>query len=79
MPMSMPRAKGDIRFENVSFHYGKGGGIIENLNLHIRPGERVALIGPSGAGKTTIVNLALRLFDVEKGQDPDRRPRRARR
>jgi ATP-binding cassette subfamily B protein/ATP-binding cassette subfamily B multidrug efflux pump len=64
----MPRAMGDIRFENVSFHYGKGGGIIENLNLHIRPGERVALVGPSGAGKTTIVNLALRLFDVEAGR-----------
>jgi ATP-binding cassette subfamily B multidrug efflux pump len=64
----LPRAKGDIRFENVSFHYGKGGGIIENLNLHIRPGERVALVGPSGAGKTTIVNLALRLFDVEAGR-----------
>jgi ATP-binding cassette subfamily B protein/ATP-binding cassette subfamily B multidrug efflux pump len=64
----LPRARGDIRFENVSFHYGKGGGIIENLNLHIRPGERVALVGPSGAGKTTIINLALRLFDVEAGR-----------
>jgi ATP-binding cassette subfamily B protein/ATP-binding cassette subfamily B multidrug efflux pump len=65
---AMPRAKGDIRFENVSFHYGKGDGVIENLNLHIRPGERVALVGPSGAGKTTIVNLTLRLFDVEQGR-----------
>ncbi|HWK67203.1 MAG TPA: ABC transporter ATP-binding protein [Rhizobiaceae bacterium] len=64
----MPRAAGDIRFENVSFHYEKGGGIIEKLNLHIRPGERVAFVGPSGAGKTTIVNLALRLFDVEQGR-----------
>ncbi|PWK63875.1 ABC transporter ATP-binding protein [Aminobacter sp. AP02] len=64
----LPRAEGDIVFENVSFHYGKGDGVIDNLNLHIRPGERVALVGPSGAGKTTIVNLALRLFDVEKGR-----------
>ncbi|HTV67803.1 MAG TPA: ABC transporter ATP-binding protein [Rhizobiaceae bacterium] len=65
---AMPRVKGDIRFENVTFHYGKGGGVIENLNLHIKPGERVALIGPSGAGKTTFVNLMLRLFDVEGGR-----------
>ncbi|MFN4271592.1 MAG: ABC transporter ATP-binding protein [Aliihoeflea sp.] len=65
---SLPRAAGDLRFENVGFHYGRDGGIIEDLNLHIRPGERVALVGPSGAGKTTIANLALRLFDVESGR-----------
>ena len=65
---ALAHAKGDIRFENVTFHYGKGGGVIDNLNLHIRAGERVALIGPSGGGKTTIVNLALRLFDVEAGR-----------
>ncbi len=64
----MPRGSGDIRFENVSFHYGKGSGVIDRLNLHVRPGERVALVGPSGAGKTTIINLALRLFDVEAGR-----------
>jgi len=64
----LPRAKGDIRFENVTFHYGKGDGVIEGLDLHIRAGERVALIGPSGAGKTTAVNLILRLFDVESGR-----------
>ncbi|WP_395383643.1 ABC transporter ATP-binding protein [Mesorhizobium sp. UC22_110] len=64
----LPRASGDIRFEDVSFHYGKEGGVIDNLSLHIRPGERVAIVGPSGAGKTTIVNLMLRLFDVEKGR-----------
>ncbi len=65
---ALPRARGDIRFENVSFGYGKGGQVISELNLHIHAGERVALVGPSGAGKTTIVNLALRLFDVEKGR-----------
>jgi ATP-binding cassette subfamily B multidrug efflux pump len=64
----LPRAKGDIRLENVTFHYGKGEGVIERLNLHVRPGERIALIGPSGAGKTTVVNLILRLFDVEGGR-----------
>jgi ABC-type multidrug transport system fused ATPase/permease subunit len=66
--MVLPRVKGDIRFENVSFHYGKEDGIIDNLSLHIRPGERVALVGPSGAGKTTIINLMLRLFDIESGR-----------
>lgn len=64
----LDHAEGDIRFEDVTFNYGKEGGIIENLNLEIYPGERVALVGPSGAGKTTIVNLMLRLFEVEGGR-----------
>ncbi|TKT77349.1 ABC transporter ATP-binding protein [Aquamicrobium sp. LC103] len=64
----MPRAKGEIVFDDVSFHYGKTSGIISNLDLRIRSGERVALVGPSGAGKTTLVNLMLRLFDVESGR-----------
>jgi len=63
-----PRATGDLRFNDVSFHYGKTAGVIDHLDLHIRPGERVALVGTSGAGKTTLVNLALRLFDIESGQ-----------
>ncbi len=66
--VDMARAKGDLVFDRVTFHYGKGGGIIDGMNLRIRPGERVALVGPSGAGKTTLVNLALRLFDVEGGR-----------
>ncbi|WP_026870772.1 ABC transporter ATP-binding protein [Inquilinus limosus] len=59
--------KGAIRFENVSFNYGRPGGVIENLNLDIRPGEKIGLVGRSGAGKSTLVNLLLRFFDLERG------------
>ena len=61
------RSKGEIRFEAASFGYGAAGNVIERLDLSIRPGERVGLVGPSGAGKTTTVNLMLRLFDVTGG------------
>ncbi len=64
---AIERVNGDIRFDNVSFHYGKQGGVIEGLNLHIRPGEKIGLVGRSGAGKSTIVNLLLRFYDRESG------------
>ncbi|RIY02102.1 ABC transporter ATP-binding protein [Aureimonas flava] len=60
-------AGGAVEFRDVTFHYGKGAGVIENFSLAIRPGEKVGLVGRSGAGKTTLVNLLLRLYDVEKG------------
>ena len=60
--------KGAIRFDTVSFHYGKDGGVMEGLSLAIAPGEKVGLIGRSGAGKTTLVNLLLRLHDLESGR-----------
>ncbi|MCX5495202.1 ABC transporter ATP-binding protein [Kaistia dalseonensis] len=60
--------KGEIRFDNVRFHYGKKGGIIEDLSFTIKPGEKVGLVGRSGAGKSTLVNLLLRFYDVESGQ-----------
>ncbi|MGJ7516124.1 ABC transporter ATP-binding protein [Pseudomonas baetica] len=60
--------RGEVRFEDVDFHYGKHSGVIDDLNLTIRPGEKIGLIGPSGAGKSTLVNLLLRLYDVESGR-----------
>jgi len=62
-----PRVEGDIAFKDVTFHYGKTGGVIEGLNLHIRPGEKIGLVGRSGAGKSTIVNLLLRFYDRQSG------------
>ncbi|NGN41366.1 ABC transporter ATP-binding protein [Mesorhizobium sp. CGMCC 1.15528] len=61
-------SKGEIAFENIGFHYGKGKGIIEHLSLTIRPGEKVGLVGRSGAGKSTLVNLLLRFYDLESGR-----------
>ena len=63
-----PRPEGEIRFENVGFRYTDGGSVLRDVNLVIRPGERVALVGPSGAGKTTLINLVLRMFDPSEGR-----------
>jgi len=60
--------EGQIRFEAISFHYGKQEGVIDELDLKIQPGERVGLVGPSGAGKSTLLNLLLRFYDPEKGR-----------
>jgi len=60
--------KGEIRFENVRFHYGKVKSVIEQLTLTIKPGEKVGIVGRSGAGKSTLVNLLLRFYDVEAGR-----------
>jgi ATP-binding cassette subfamily B multidrug efflux pump len=57
-----------VRFDNVTFNYGRGAGLIENLSLDIRPGEKLGIIGRSGAGKSTLVNLLLRFYDVEGGR-----------
>jgi ATP-binding cassette subfamily B multidrug efflux pump len=61
-------SKGAIRFENVRFHYGKAGGVIDDFSFAIAPGEKVGLVGRSGAGKSTLVNLLLRFYDVEGGR-----------
>ena len=57
-----------IHYRDIGFHYGETEGVIEHLDLQIKPGEKIGLVGRSGAGKTTLVNLLLRFHDVEKGQ-----------
>lgn len=59
--------QGEVRFEHVRFSYGGTHPVMEDFSLHIRPGEKVGLVGRSGAGKTTIVNLLLRFYDLEAG------------
>jgi ATP-binding cassette subfamily B multidrug efflux pump len=60
--------RGAISFERIRFHYGKQGGVIDDLSLDVAPGEKVGLVGRSGAGKSTLVNLLLRFYDLEGGR-----------
>lgn len=66
--IDLPVPHGRIQFDDVRFHYGKEKGVIESLNLNIQGGEKIGLVGRSGAGKTTLTNLLLRLYDVESGR-----------
>ena len=58
---------GRIEFRHVSFHYGKGEGVLEDLSLELKPGEKLGIVGRSGAGKSTLVNLLLRFHELEGG------------
>src|SRR5262249_23410423 len=58
---------GDVVFENVSFAYEPGVPVLKKISLHARPGQTVALVGPTGAGKTTIVNLLTRFYEIDEG------------
>ncbi len=58
---------GRVQAENVSFSYRRGQPLIENFSLQVKPGQRVALVGPTGCGKTTIINLLMRFYDVDSG------------
>ena len=59
--------KGQVDYNDVSFCYEEGINVLEHFNLHVRPGERIALVGPTGAGKTTVINLLTRFYDVKEG------------
>lgn len=63
----LDEAKGRVELEDVSFSYVPEKPLIEHLNLSVQPGQRVALVGPTGCGKTTLINLLLRFYDVNEG------------
>lgn len=76
----LPQIRGRVDFNDVVFRYEKDGRNILNLvDFHVEPGRTIALVGPTGAGKTTIINLLSRFYDVSEGLGDDRRLRRARR
>ncbi len=64
----LPKITGEVEFKNVTFAYEEGKNILENVSFKVNPGESVALVGPTGAGKTTIVNLISRFYNINGGQ-----------
>ena len=65
--VALPSAAGRVRYEDVSFHYDPESPVLREVSLDVEPGETVALVGPTGAGKTTFVSLLMRLYDVTEG------------
>lgn len=59
--------KGEVLFENVSFSYQKNQSLIEDFSLEVKPGEKIAIVGPTGSGKSTLINLLMRFYEVDKG------------
>ena len=66
--IEMPRAKGYVKFENVTFSYDEGKPVLKNINLEVGPGKIVALLGAPGSGKSSLVNLLPRFYDVDSGR-----------
>ena len=66
--VEMPEIKGDVTFENVTFAYEEGKDVLKNVSFEVKAGESVALVGPTGAGKSTIVNLISRFYNVGQGR-----------
>lgn len=65
--VELKNVKGQVDFHNVTFAYEEDVNILENFNLNVKPGETIALVGPTGAGKTTVINTITRFYDVNKG------------
>lgn len=66
-PVSLTTIRGEIAFNNVWFAYNPGEYVLRNLSFKINPGERIAIVGATGAGKTSIINIFTRFYDIEKG------------
>ena len=66
-PQVLKRAEGNVELSHVNFSYNPEQKLIEDFNLSVRPGERVAIVGPTGCGKTTMINLLMRFYDVDSG------------
>ncbi len=66
-PKELSSVKGHIQLKNVTFGYDPTKVVINNISVDVKPGQRVAIVGPTGSGKTTIVNLLMRFYDVQKG------------
>lgn len=64
----LPISEGAVEFNNVSFSYTKDKPLIENLNINVKPGMKVAIVGPTGCGKTTLINLLMRFYDISGGE-----------
>lgn len=66
--VEMPKIKGEVKFENVTFSYEPGNPILKNLSFTVKPGETIALVGETGAGKTTVLNLLSRFYNIDSGK-----------
>ena len=66
--VALPKIKGEVTFSHVSFHYDDDPDVLSDVSFTVKPGETIALVGPTGAGKSTIVNLVSRFYDVQKGE-----------
>lgn len=67
-PIQLKEVEGSVTFENMSFRYKEDIPLIENMNINVKSGAKIAIVGPTGAGKTTLVNLLMRFYDVNSGK-----------
>ena len=66
--VELEKADGSVNVENISFSYRKEVSFLQNISIDVKPGQRIAIVGPTGCGKTTMINLLMRFYDVDKGQ-----------